>query len=146
MHAGIGHVLAPEELAQRRACAPEHHLVIVDAVKLKGFQYALMRVVAVNVALANDGAKLVGGVDGALVHVNLNAVPVVLVNELGQIDLTHHGRHDMRVLKMEVVVRTIEVSGHHCDIIGAILQVVALTHLQAGNLRDGILLIGVFQR
>ena len=52
----------------------------------------------------------------------------------------------MAVLQVEVVVRTIEVGWHHGDIVGAILQVVALTHLQASDLGDGILLVGIFQR
>ena len=51
----------------------------------------------------------------------------------------------MRVLKMEIIVGTIEVGRHHGNIVGAILQVVRLAHLQSGNLRDSILLIGVFQ-
>ena len=52
----------------------------------------------------------------------------------------------MAVLQVEVVIRPIEVRRHHGNVVGAILQVIALTHLQAGNLRDGILLIGVLQR
>ena len=47
---------------------------------------------------------------------------------------------------MEVVVGAVEVGGHHGNVVGAVLQVVALAHLQAGNLRDGILLVGVLQR
>ena len=52
----------------------------------------------------------------------------------------------MAVLQMEVVIGTIEVGGHHGNIVGAVLQVVALAHLQAGNLGDGVLLVGVLQR
>ena len=47
---------------------------------------------------------------------------------------------------MEIVVGTIEVSGHDSDIVGAVLQVITLAHLQSGNLRNGIFLVGVFQR
>jgi len=50
------------------------------------------------------------------------------------------------VFEMEIVVGTIKVGGHHGNVVGAVLQVVALAHLQAGYLGDGILLVGVFQR
>ena len=46
---------------------------------------------------------------------------------------------------MEVVVGAIEVGGHHGNVVGAVLQVVALAHLEAGNLGNGVLLVGVFQ-
>ena len=52
----------------------------------------------------------------------------------------------MTVLQMEVVVGSIEVGGHHGYVVGAVLQVVALAHLQSGYLGYGILLVGVFQR
>ncbi len=52
----------------------------------------------------------------------------------------------MTVLQMEIVVGTIEIGGHHGNIVGAILKVIALAHLQTGNLGNGILLIGVFER
>ena len=67
------------------------------------------------------------------------------MNELGQIDLAHHSWHHMAVLQVEVVVGTIKIRRHHSNIVGAILQVVALAHLQAGNLGNGILLVGVLQ-
>ena len=73
-------------------------------------------------------------------------MPVAIVDELGKINLAHHRRHYMAVLQVEVVVRTIEVGRHHGDIVGTILKVVALAHLQSGNLSDGIFLVGVFQR
>ena len=52
----------------------------------------------------------------------------------------------MAVLQVEVVVGPIEVGWHHGDVVGAILEVVALTHLQSCYLGDGILLVGIFQR
>ena len=36
--------------------------------------------------------------DGTFVEVNGNLVPGTFVDELGQIDLTHHGWHHMTVL------------------------------------------------
>lgn len=68
------------------------------------------------------------------------------MDEFGKVYLTHHGRHDMTVLQMEIIVGTVEVSGHDSDIVGAVLQVITLAHLQSGNLRNGIFLVGVFQR
>ena len=47
---------------------------------------------------------------------------------------------------MEVIVGAIQVGRHHGDIVGTVLQVVALAHLQTGNLGDGIFLVGVLQR
>ena len=67
------------------------------------------------------------------------------MDEFGEIDLTHHGGHDVGVLQMEVVVGAIEVGWHHGDIVRAVLQVVRLAHLQTCNLRDGIFLVGIFQ-
>ena len=46
---------------------------------------------------------------------------------------------------MEVIVRTVEISRHHRDIVGAVLQVIALAHLQSGDLRDGVFFVGIFQ-
>ena len=66
--------------------------------------------------------------------------------QLRQIHLAHHGRHDVTILQMEIVVGAVEVGRHHGNIVGAVLQVVALAHLQTCNLRNGIFLIGVFQR
>ena len=84
--------------------------------------------------------------DGAFVEVDGDFVPLAVVNELGQVDLTHHGRHDVTILQMEVIVGAIEVRGHHGNIVRPILQVVALAHLQACYLRNSVLLVGILQR
>ena len=68
------------------------------------------------------------------------------MDELGKVDLAHHGGHDVGVFQVEVVVGAIEIGGHHGNVVGAVLQVVALAHLEAGNLGDGVLLVGVLQR
>ena len=65
------------------------------------------------------------------------------MNQLRQIHLTHHGRHHMTILQVEVIIRTIEVCRHHGNIVRAILQVIALAHLQSCNLRDSILFVGI---
>ena len=146
MNTGISHILAPEELTERCSGSPEHHLVVVDAIELQRLQNALMCIATIHITLADDFAKLISRVDRALVHIYLDAVPVAIMDELGKINLAHHCRHYVAVLQMEVIVRTIEVGWHHCDIIGTILKVVALAHLQSGNLSDGIFLVGIFQR
>ena len=46
---------------------------------------------------------------------------------------------------MEVVVRAVEVGRHHGNVVGAVLEIVALAHLQACDLGYGVFLIGVFQ-
>ena len=72
-------------------------------------------------------------------------MPVAVVDELGKIYLAHHGWHHMTVLQVEVVIGTIEVGRHHGDIVGAILQVVALAHLQTSYLGNGIFLVGILE-
>ena len=66
--------------------------------------------------------------------------------EFCKVDLSYHGRHDMAVLEVEIVVRTIEISGHDGNIVSSVLEVVAFAHLQSRNLRYGIFLVGIFQR
>ena len=95
MHAGIGHILAPEKFAQRCACAPQHHLVVVDTVELQCLQNAFMAVVAVHIALSDEALEFLVGIDRPFVHVNLDTLPVALVDEFGEIDLAHHRRHHM---------------------------------------------------
>ena len=68
------------------------------------------------------------------------------MDEFRQIHLAHHGRHHMAVFQVEIIVGAIEVRRHHGDEVGTVLQVVTLAHLQAGNLGDGIGLVGIFQR
>lgn len=51
----------------------------------------------------------------------------------------------MRRFQVEVVVRPIKVCRHYGNEICPVLQVVALTHLYAGNLCDGIRFIRVFE-
>ena len=146
MYAGISHILAPEELTKRCSGSPEHYLIIIDTIELQCFQDALMRVASIHITLADDGTELVCRIDRTLVHIYLDAVPVAVVDELGKIDLAHHRRHHVTILQVEVIVRTIEVGWHHSDIVGTILKIVALAHLQSGNLGDGIFLVGIFQR
>ena len=46
---------------------------------------------------------------------------------------------------MEIVIGTVEVGGHYGYVVGTVLEIVTLTHLQAGYLGYSVLLVGVFQ-
>ena len=129
----VGHVFAPEKFAERLAGAPECHLVVLDAVLGENLQDFIL------------GGVAIDAFDGALVHIDLDAIPVIVVNELCQVDFAHHGRHHVAVFKVEVVVRTVKICGHHGEIVGAVLQVVAFAHLEACNLCDGVFLVGVLK-
>ena len=133
MDRSVCHVFAPEEFAERLARAPKRHLVVLDTVLGEDFQDFILRGVTVD------------AFDGAFVHIDLDALPVVVVDELGQINLAHHGRHHVAVFQVEVVVRSVKVCGHHGDVVGAILQVVAFAHLEARNFRNGVFLVRVFE-
>ena len=52
----------------------------------------------------------------------------------------------MTVLKMEIVVRPVQVGRHYCYVVCAVLDIETLAHLQSGNLGDGVRFVGVFQR
>ena len=51
----------------------------------------------------------------------------------------------MAVLQMEIVIGAVQVGGHHSNKVGAVLEIVALAHFQAGYLCNGILFVGVLQ-
>ena len=75
-----------------------------------------------------------------------DSIPIPFVQALCQVNLTNHGREHVRVLEVEVVVRTIEIGRHHSDVVGAVLEIERLTHLQTCNLGNGVWLVGVFER
>ena len=129
MHAGIGHIFAPKELSERTSIAPKRHFVVFNAIESQCFQDAFLRVVAIDIALTNDASQRICGINGPLVHVGFDGLPVAIVNEFGQINLAHHGRHHVTILQMEVVIGTIKIGGHHGNIVGSVLQIVALAHL-----------------
>ena len=133
MNGCVGHVFAPEEFAERLARAPEGHLVVLDAVLGENLQNFILRGVAVD------------AFNGALVHINLDAIPIVVMNELRQVNLAHHGGHHMAVFQMEIVIGAIEVRRHHGEVVGTILQVVAFAHLEARNFCNGVFLVGVLK-
>ena len=144
--AGIGHILAPEELAEGFAGAPEGDLIVLDAIPSQDLADEGFIAGAINHVTHLFSVLLDVSTHGTDGEVATDLVPGAIVNELSQIHLTHHGRHHVRVLQVEIVVGAVEVGGHHGNVVGAVLQVIALAHLQAGNLGNGVLLIGVLQR
>ena len=67
------------------------------------------------------------------------------MDELGQVNLTHHGGHHVAVFQVEIVIGAVKVRGHHGKVIGAVLQVVAFAELDAGYLAERVWLVGIFQ-
>ena len=53
---------------------------------------------------------------------------------------------DVAVGEVVVVVGAVKVGGHDAHIAGAVLAVAAFAQLDAGDLGDGIGLVGLFQR
>ena len=55
-------------------------------------------------------------------------------------------RNDMTVLRVVIVSRAVKVAWHDAAEISAVLSVIALTHLDACDLGDGVRLVGGFER
>ena len=134
VHAGIGHLLAPQELAHRPPRAPQRHALRANAEASQLFQYSLL------------GGRAVHALHRAQVKVAAHRLPVALVEAFGKINLADHSRQHVRIFKMEIIVRPVEVRRHHGNIVSAILQIETLAHLQPRNLRNGIRLVGIFER
>ena len=64
---------------------------------------------------------------------------------LGFVEATDEGRQHVAVLGMVVVVGAVEVGGHHGDVVRAVLAVEELAILEAGDLGQGIGLVGLLQ-
>src|SRR5271163_5057442 len=69
----------------------------------------------------------------------------VLARSRRLMEFSDQGRENVRVLEIEVVAGTVEISGHERDGIETILLLVGLTHLDSGDFRDGVPLIGWFK-
>ena len=132
--AGVGHVLAPQEFTDGRTRAPQAQSVLKDAVFLQQGDDGFI------------GGAAVNPFHRAAVQVGTDAVDVALVEHLGQMHLPNHRRHDMAGLEVEVVARPVQVGGHHGDVVGAVLQIERLAHLQARDFGNSIGLVGVLQR
>ena len=162
MHRGVRHLLAPEELPHRLSCAPESHRLRRDAVVSQNRKDILFRRLAVHDEFSRLRTCLLRAAlscssrlfpdffsrdrHRADAKVLPHGLPVALVEAFRQMYLPDHGREDMAVLEVEVVVRPVQVGRHHCDVVRPVLDVEALAHLQPGDLRDGVRLIGVFER
>ena len=131
---GVRHLLAPEELAQRLARAPQLDPIQINAVFIQDGQDSLFRGCPVHF------------LHWAFIQIGTDSRPITLAQALGQMDLADHSRQHVAVLQMEIIVRTIKIGRHHGDVVGAVLQVKTLAQLQAGDLGDRVRLVGVFQR
>ena len=145
VHRGVGHILAPEEFPQWSTGSPEDDTVVGDSVECEHFKDGgLVRISVNDIA---DGLSILLDVRSYRPDAQIlaNCSPIAVIDEFGKIDLAHHRRHHVGVLQVEIVVRTVEVGRHHGNVVRAVLEIVALAHLQACDLCDGVFLIGVFQ-
>jgi hypothetical protein len=64
----------------------------------------------------------------------------------GLVELAEQRRDDVAVLEVEVVAGAVEVGGHDAAEVAPVLAVVALAELDAGDLGDGVGLVGGLER
>ena len=158
MDGGVCHLLAPEKLAHGGSRAPQGDGLGRDAVVAENLQDGLLvahggrhdglrslRLSVVLGALSVYHLRNLHG-DGSQPEVFPDGFPVALVEALGKMNLANHGGKHVGVLEVEVVVGTIEVGRHDSDVVGAVLEIEALAHLESGNLGDGVWLVGVLKR
>lgn len=93
VHAGIGHILAPEEFAQRRTGSPKGDPVVGDAVESENLEDGCLIGVAVNDIADGFSVLLDVSTDRTYAQVLADGFPIVVVDEFGQIDLAHHRWH-----------------------------------------------------
>ena len=63
----------------------------------------------------------------------------------GLVEAADEGRQHVRVLRVVVVAVAVEVGGHHADEVRPVLVAVGLAELDAGDLGDGVGLVGRLQ-
>lgn len=68
------------------------------------------------------------------------------VAHFGLVEAADERRHQVTGLKVEVVVRPIQVGRHDGDVVGAVLPVVGPAQLDAGDFGHGVGLVGGFER
>ena len=141
VNGGIGHLFAPQKFAHRTACAPKRYGVWFDAIMKEHAEDILLRALPIHTHHAVTLAKRYGAEIDVLAH----SLPIAFAQTFGQMNLADHGGQHVGVLEVEIIVRPIEVGGHHGDVVGAVLDVETFTHFQPRNLGDGIGLVGVFQ-
>ena len=64
---------------------------------------------------------------------------------LGLVEPANQRRDHMAVGGMVIIIGTVQVGGHHADIVGTVLPVQVFAILQAADLRQGIRFVGLFQ-
>ena len=141
MDGSVGHLFTPQKLTHGTSCTPECYSVWFDSIMKQHTEDICLATLSVDtyhmVTLAERYR--------AQVDVLPHGLPIALIEAFGQVNLAYHGRQHMRVLQVEIIVRTIEVGGHYGDVVGAVLYVEIFTHFQSRNLGDGVGLVGVFQ-
>ena len=141
MDGRVGHLFTPQKLAHGTSCTPECYGVWFDSIMKQHTEDICLAALSVDtyhmVTLAERHR--------AQVDVLPHSLPVALIEAFGQVNLANHGRQHMRVLQVEIIVRTIEVGGHYGDVVGAVLYIETFTHFQSCYLGDGVGLVGIFQ-
>ena len=54
-----------------------------------------------------------------------------VVQAFRQMNFSYHCREGVTILQMKIIIWTIEICRHNCNIIGTILQIKAFTHFQS---------------
>jgi hypothetical protein len=68
------------------------------------------------------------------------------IGRLGLVEPAYESGQDVRILGVEVVLRAVKVGGHGGNGVEAVLDAVCLAHLDAGDLGDGVPLVGGLER
>ena len=79
-------------------------------------------------------------------QVGLQGVPVAFHQAFGQVELADHRRKDVAAFQIEIVAGAIQVRRHHGNIVAPVLDGETLAHLEAGDLGDGVWLVGILER
>jgi hypothetical protein len=66
--------------------------------------------------------------------------------QFGAMQLDHERADDVALFEVIIVAGTIEIARHRGDEIGAVLAAIGLRHFQAGDLGDGVPLVGRLER
>ena len=103
MHRGIRHLLTPEKLTHRRTGSPESDGLRRDAIMRQHILDGLL----IALGIHHDDLSVTLHAYWAFLKVLADSLPVAFVQTFGKMNLTDHGRKHMRILKMEIIVRTI---------------------------------------
>ena len=131
---GIRHFLTPQKFAKRFTGSPQHDRWSGDTVFMQNRQYFTLACSSIYALYRSKTQVFTYG------------SPTRLIQTFSQMNFTNHSRQNMAVFKMEVVIRSIQIGRHHCDIICSILKIKTFTHFQSGYLGYGVWLISIFQR